>query len=146
MHRLRLQLLRFIANNSFAPLRAPTIPTRSPLRPCSRALPFLCIVHGKYGPVSIGACACCDLIDIHGIYIYIYIQWTPTNFRFYPNFPPIFCSLFVFKKKFCEYFSCGDRNKKRLIKRDDESTRSIFYGNCTVGGESLHVGSISNGN
>lgn len=122
MHRLRLQLLRFIANNSFAPLRAPTIPPHhhaipSPLRPCSRALPFLCIpCTGNTAPVSIGPCAaCCDVIGIHATYIYIYIYISnglerfPTNFRFCPSFPSISrCSL-VFKGKFREYTSHGIR-------------------------------------
>lgn len=113
MHRLRLQLLRFIANNSFAPLRAPTIPPPhhhaipSPLRPCSRALPFLCIpCTGNTAPVSIGPCAaCCDVIGIHATYIYIYIYPMDSNV-FQPTsvFVPVFLRSLVVRSSLRENF------------------------------------------
>lgn len=95
--------LQITASRPSAPQPSPHHAIPSPLRPCSRALPFLCIVHGKYGPrdnwsVCVPRC---------NWYTCMYIQWTPTNFRFWPSFPSIFFLLlsFVFKREFCEYIS-----------------------------------------
>lgn len=113
MHRLRLQLLRFIANNSFAPLRAPTIPptTRShhPFDRVPALFRFSVSCTGNTAPVAIGACACRDVI---GIRVCISNGLQPTSV-----FGPVFLQSFFcsfrsslrgnFVNKFREYGNTG---------------------------------------
>lgn len=126
MHRLRLQLLRFIANNSFAPLRAPTIPPPPPRDPITPSTVFprssvsLYPVHGKYGP-RVNWTVCCVLrCNWYTRYVYIYIYIYPMDSNvFQPTsvFVPVFLRSLVVRSSLRENFVNTLRRLRRIVKR-----------------------------